>query len=110
MFARSLFREIRKDLPDPATYTGVVKILWNKYFVDEIYDKIIVRPLKTLSTNVFLNISDKRIIDGAANGSASGWRKVSDLFSLLQTGNIQVYGFYMIFGVALAIFVALYIF
>ncbi|MFZ5519499.1 MAG: NADH-quinone oxidoreductase subunit L [Candidatus Zhuqueibacterota bacterium] len=110
VFARSLFREIRKDLPDPATYTGVVKILWNKYFVDEIYDKIIVRPLKTLSTNVFLNISDKRIIDGAANGSASGWRKVSDLFSRLQTGNIQVYGFYMIFGVALAIFVALYIF
>lgn len=110
VFARSLFREIKKDLPDPETYTGFVKILWNKYFVDEIYDKIIVRPLKALSTNVFLNISDKRIIDGAANGSASGWRKVSDLFSQLQTGNIQVYGFYMIFGVALAIIVALYIF
>ncbi len=110
VFARSMFREIKKDLPDPETYTGIVKILWNKYFVDEIYDKIIVRPLKALSTHVFLNISDKRIIDGAANGSASGWRKVSDLFSQLQTGNIQVYGFYMIFGVALAIFVALYIF
>jgi len=110
MFARRLFRDIKKDLPDPETYTGIVKILWNKYFVDEIYDKIIVRPLKALSTNVFLNISDKGIIDGAANGSASGWRKVSDLFSQLQTGNIQAYGLYMVFGVALAIFAALYIF
>jgi len=110
LFARSLFRELKKELPDPATYTGIQKLLWNKYWVDEIYMKLIVNPLKYISTNIFLNISDKRIIDGAANGSASGWGRIANLFSYLQTGNIQSYGFYMIFGAALAIAFALYIF
>ena len=110
LLARSIFRELKKDLPAPETYTGATKILWNKYWVDEIYDKLVVNPLKSLSTNIFLNISDKKIIDGAANGSASGWRRISDLFSYLQTGNVQAYGFYMIFGVALAVAFALYIF
>jgi NADH-quinone oxidoreductase subunit L len=108
--ARSMFRELKKDLPDPAKYTGMQKLLWNKYWVDEIYDTIIVRPLKYLSTNIFLNISDKKLIDGAADGSASGWQKVSSLFAKLQTGNIQAYGFYMIVGIAVAVMVAMYVF
>ncbi len=108
--ASSMFRELKKELPDPKTYTGISKLLWNKYWVDEIYDTIIVRPLKYLSTNIFLNISDLKIIDGAADGSASGWRKVSSLFAFLQTGNIQAYGFYMIVGIAVVVIIATYIF
>jgi len=108
--ARSMFSELKKELPDPNTYSGIPKILWNKYWVDEIYDTIIVRPLKYLSTKIFLNISDLKIIDGAANGSATGWRKVSSLFAFLQTGNMQAYGFYMIVGIAIAVIIATYIF
>jgi NADH-quinone oxidoreductase subunit L len=108
--ARSIFRLIKRGLPDPKTYKGIPKLLWNKYWVDEIYDTIIVRPLKYLSTNIFLNISDKKLIDGFADGSASGWRKVSSLFAKLQTGNIQAYGFYMIVGIAVAVIVAMYVF
>lgn len=108
--ARSMFRELKRELPDPTKYTGVPKLLWNKYWIDEIYDTIIVRPLKYLSTNIFLNISDKKLIDGFADGSASGWKKVSNLFSNLQTGNIQAYGFYMIVGIAVAVIIATYIF
>ncbi len=108
--ATRLFKNLKKDLPDPDSYTGFVKVLWNKYWIDELYDKIIVNPLKYLSTNIFLNISDKVLIDGTANGSATGWRKVAILLSYLQSGNIQAYGFYMVFGVALAVFFALYIF
>lgn len=108
--AQSIFREIKRELPDPKTYTGVPKMLWNKYWVDEIYDTIIVRPLKYLSTNIFLNISDKKLIDGFADGSASGWQRVSSLFAKLQTGNAQAYGFYMIVGIAVAVIIATYIF
>ncbi len=108
--ARSMYSALKKDLPDPAKYGGIQKLLWNKYWIDEIYDTIIVRPLKYLSTNIFLNISDKKLIDGFADGSASGWRKVSNLFSYLQTGNIQAYGFYMIVGIAVAVVVAMYVF
>ncbi|MBD3291051.1 NADH-quinone oxidoreductase subunit L [candidate division KSB1 bacterium] len=108
--ASRLFREVKKELPDPARYSGIPKLLWNKYFVDEIYDKLIVNPIKFLATKVFLNISDKKLIDGAANGSARGWRQVSQVFSYLQTGNIQAYGIYIIFGAALAVALAFYIY
>lgn len=108
--ARSKFLVLKKGLPEPETYTGFVKLLWNKYFVDEIYMKLIVNPLKYLSINIFLNISDKKIIDGIANGSASGWRWVSTIFALFQNGNIQAYGFYMIFGATIAFILLLFVF
>ena len=108
--ARSKFLVLKRRLPEPETYTGFVKLLWNKYFVDEIYMKFIVNPLKYLSTNIFLNISDKKIIDGAANGLASAWRWVSTIFALFQNGNIQSYGFYMIFGATLAFILMLFLF
>ena len=108
--ARSMFGDLKRKLVDPDTYTGIPRLLWNKYFVDEIYMKFIVDPIKSLSTNIFLNISDKKIIDGFANGSASGWNKVAGLFSKLQTGNIQAYGFYMIFGAAIAFIFILFVF
>jgi NADH-quinone oxidoreductase subunit L len=109
-FAQSLFRDLKRKLPDPAKYTGIPRLLFHKYFVDEIYMKFIVEPIKSLSTNIFLNISDKKIIDGAADGSASGWNKVAGVLSKFQTGNIQVYGFYMIFGFALAFVFLLFVF
>ncbi|OQX87915.1 NADH-quinone oxidoreductase subunit L [candidate division KSB1 bacterium 4484_87] len=109
-FAKTKFYEIKKRLPDPDTYTGFTRVLWNKYFVDEIYMKFIVNPLKYLATNFFLNISDKKIIDGAANGSATGWRWVSTLLSYFQTGDLQAYGFYMLFGAALAYILMMFVF
>ncbi|NOZ60739.1 MAG: NADH-quinone oxidoreductase subunit L [Calditrichaeota bacterium] len=109
-FAKAKFHEIKRRLPDPETYTGFTRLLWNKYFVDEIYMKLIVNPLKSLSTNFFLNISDKKIIDGAANSSASGWRWVSTLLSYFQTGDTQAYGFYMLFGAALAYILVMFVF
>jgi NADH-quinone oxidoreductase subunit L len=108
--ARSMFKDLKHKLPDPDTYTGLPRLLWNKYFVDEIYIKYIIEPLKFLSTNIFLNISDKKLIDGAANGSASGWNRVAGVFSKFQTGNIQAYGFYMIFGVVIAFLFILFVF
>jgi NADH-quinone oxidoreductase subunit L len=108
--ARSMFKDLKHKLPDPDTYTGLPRLLWNKYFVDEIYIKYIIEPLKFLSTNIFLNISDKKLIDGAANGSASNWNRIAGVFSKFQTGNIQAYGFYMIFGVVIAFLFILFVF
>ncbi len=109
LLARSMFGEVKRRLPDPEKYTGVQKLLWNKYYVDEIYMKLIVNPLKALSTKFFLNITDKKLIDGAANGSASGWKKVSDGISRLQTGNMQTYGLYMLLGAGIIFIFAFFV-
>src|SRR5690606_30516357 len=45
--------------------TGVHKLLENKYYVDEIYDALVVRPIHALSTAVLWKGIDARLIDGA---------------------------------------------
>ncbi|MBN1352153.1 NADH-quinone oxidoreductase subunit L [candidate division KSB1 bacterium] len=109
LIARSLYREVKEKLPDPATYTGLKKALWNKYWVDEIYEMLIYNPLLKLSDIVFLKYMDKKTIDGIANGLGKGWRQVAHIGAFFQSGNIQTYSFYMVCGVAVAIGFALLI-
>ena len=53
--------------PDMEEAKGFGKILQNKWYVDELYDKIIVRPLNALGT--FLNdVFEKTVVDGMVNG------------------------------------------
>jgi NADH-quinone oxidoreductase subunit L len=103
LLARAKYHALKTTPPAPETYTGVLKLLWNKYWVDEIYTRLIIRLLLTISEKLFLNTLDKGTIDGLANGSARGWQHLARWASLLQTGNIQAYGFYILIGTALVI-------
>jgi NADH-quinone oxidoreductase subunit L len=72
--------------------TGVARVLNRKYFVDELYDAAIVRPLVRLSRSVLWKGVDQGVIDGAAvNGSARLSRGLGWLGSRLQTGQVGVY-------------------
>jgi len=103
LLARAKYRELKTAIPAPDSYKGLIKLLWNKYWVDEIYAKFIINPLVNLSEKIFLNTLDKRVIDGAANGSATGWRQLSKYAAFLQTGNIQFYGLYIMIGLVIAV-------
>jgi NADH-quinone oxidoreductase subunit L len=73
------------------------KLLLNKYYIDELYDAIFVRPLKALG--VFLwKIIDSKIIDGVPNGMAWLSRQFSVVLSRLQTGYLYHYAFVMLIG------------
>ena len=50
---------------------GLYMLLLNKYYVDEIYAALIVRPLLWISTNVLWHVVDEGMIDGIVNGSAT---------------------------------------
>jgi NADH-quinone oxidoreductase subunit L len=72
--------------------TGVARVLNRKYYVDELYDAAIVRPLVRLSRSVLWKGVDQGVIDGAAvNGSARLSRGLGWLGSRLQTGQVGVY-------------------
>ena len=49
---------------------GLYTLLLNKYYVDEIYAALIVRPLLWISTNVLWHVVDEGMIDGTVNGAA----------------------------------------
>ncbi|MBI5043637.1 MAG: hypothetical protein HZC10_07385 [Nitrospirae bacterium] len=92
---------IRTGIPDALsrTFSPIYKLFLNKWYVDEIYDAIIVNPVKRFS--VFLwNRFDEAVIDGIVNGTA----KIIELFSKelrrLQTGYVHHYAFGMALGLA----------
>ncbi len=82
---------------ETAEETGFAKVLQNKWYVDELYDAIIVRPLKSLS--VFLNnVIERSGIDGLVNGVGRGINYGSRQIRLLQSGQVGAYILMMVIG------------
>ncbi|MBW1992627.1 MAG: NADH-quinone oxidoreductase subunit L [Deltaproteobacteria bacterium] len=75
-------------------------LIYNKYYVDEIYDTIVVEPVKTGSTLLWLQVDDK-VVDGAVNGSAGTVAWLSAHLRHLETGFLQNYALAIVLGVAL---------
>jgi len=80
------------------TSEGMHKLLYNKYYVDEIYAATVVRPLVWLSTNVLWKVVDAGMIDGAVNGVADGAAAVGDAVRHTQSGNTRSYAVWVVIG------------
>jgi NADH-quinone oxidoreductase subunit L len=73
-------------------------LLLNKYYVDEIYAALIVRPLLWISTNVLWHVVDEGLIDGTVNGTASVARQSGGQLRKLQSGNTRSYAAWVVIG------------
>jgi NADH-quinone oxidoreductase subunit L len=72
--------------------TGFARVLNRKYYIDEIYDALLVRPLVWLSRVVLWKGIDQAAVDGAAvNGTARISRGLGWMGSRLQTGQVGIY-------------------
>ncbi|MGB9433209.1 MAG: NADH-quinone oxidoreductase subunit L [Candidatus Acidiferrum sp.] len=80
------------------TSTGLHKILYNKYYVDELYHAVVVGPLIWLSRNVLWKVVDVGVIDGTVNGIASGTTAVGDTVRQTQSGNTRSYAVWVLIG------------
>ena len=78
---------------------GVYRLLLNKYYVDEVYNAIIIKPLLWLSENFLWKIFDVRVVDGTVNGSAQVTQWASTKLRKIQTGDFQVYVMLFLIGV-----------
>jgi NADH-quinone oxidoreductase subunit L len=79
------------------------KILMNKYYVDEAYDKMVINPLVKGSEKILWNITDNWFIDGIVNGTAVVVGSVSQSIKRMQTGVAQFYAVIMLLGIAAAL-------
>jgi NADH-quinone oxidoreductase subunit L len=80
--------------------TGFARVLYRKYYVDELYDRIVVRPVVWLSRFALWRGVDQGVVDGAAvNGTAKLSRGLGWLGSRLQTGQVGVYIVLFLVGV-----------
>jgi NADH-quinone oxidoreductase subunit L len=79
----------------------IYTLLLNKYYVDELYNAVIVQPIKQLSTLLLWRGVDAGLIDGSVNGVGALVRGVSTRLRRLQTGSIRAYAASLFLGVVL---------
>jgi NADH-quinone oxidoreductase subunit L len=81
----------------------VHKLLLNKYYVDELYDAIVVQPLKRVSEWALWKRVDAGLIDGIVNGTGTLVRGSSAVLRMTQTGSIRTYAASLFFGVVVVL-------
>lgn len=99
-FARHIYihrKELALKLTD--TYSGIHKLLWNKYYVDEIYDAVVVNPTVKASDKLLWKIFDIGIVDGAVNGIAKLIGVISGYTRRIQVGVTQSYATIFVAGI-----------
>jgi NADH-quinone oxidoreductase subunit L len=92
--------------PELGEPNGFGKVLANKWYVDEIYNAVIVRPLDLLAQ--FLVFFDKNVIDGIVNGVGRLVKYGSRQLRLLQSGQVGGYVLLMVLGILVLFLVELF--
>lgn len=88
-------------------FSSIYRILWNKYYVDELYDLIIVRPTLWVANSVIVGITDGKIIEGIVNGVPGAIGRFSHWLRRVQTGLVHQYATVMAIGAFIIIAIAL---
>jgi NADH-quinone oxidoreductase subunit L len=82
---------------------GFYTTVLNKYYIDELYAKLFVKPLVDGSTTILWQGVDRKVIDDTVNNAADGARHVSDEVRHMQSGNVRSYAGWIAAGSALVI-------
>jgi NADH-quinone oxidoreductase subunit L len=92
-------------IPDrlASSLKGLYTLVYNKYFVDEIYDAAVVNPVVGGSRLLLWKGMDAGIIDGAVNGIGERARNVGGALRMLQSGNVRSYATWVAFGAVLVV-------
>ncbi len=94
-----------KGLPAETQQKSVLaKLISRNYYLDELYDLILVKPLLRLSKAVY-RIVEVRGIDRIVNGIGNLVIRTGNTLRYIQTGNVGFYMFMMILGIILMLFI-----
>ncbi len=103
-FAYVLYHQ-RRDLPAKIARSlgGLYDLVVHKYYIDELYAALFVKPLIDGSTTILWHGVDQGVIDAAVNDSADAAREVSDNVRHMQSGNLRSYAGWVAAGGAVVI-------
>jgi NADH-quinone oxidoreductase subunit L len=95
----------RPELPQKIADSlgGFYQAVAHKYYIDELYAVLFVKPLVDGSTRILWQGVDRKIIDAAVNDAGDGARHVSDEVRHMQSGNIRSYAGWIAAGSAVVI-------
>ena len=81
---------------------ALYRVSLNKWYVDEIYDAVFVRPTVALANALWRGV-DVAVIDGAVNGVGRLTQAGAALLRVMQTGQLQHYALFMALGAVLVV-------
>ena len=95
----------RPHLPQKiaASLNGFYETVLHKYYIDEIYAAVFVKPLIEGSTQILWQGIDRKVIDDTINNAADGAKHVSDEVRHMQSGNLRSYAGWIAAGAACVI-------
>lgn len=82
--------------------TGLQNVVYNKYYIDELYDSVFVKPMRTLS-NILYSFGEF-FVDLFVDGTGKLVKYLSNLGRQTQTGSIGYYIFAMVVGIMVILF------
>jgi len=105
LFLAWLLYHRRPQLPQEIAHAlgGFYETVVHKYYVDEIYAAVFVKPLIDGSTRILWHGIDQDVIDATLDNSAEGAREVSDAVRHMQSGNLRSYAGWIAAGAAVVI-------
>jgi NADH-quinone oxidoreductase subunit L len=94
----------KKSVPSSqeSTYSVPHKLLYRKYYIDELYQSLIGKPLYWFS-DVFYSVFEIRVIDTIVNSWGKGVKQSSAGLKYIQNGSISFYLFAMVIGIILVL-------
>lgn len=98
----------KKTLPasNESELSFLDKLSYNKFYVDEIYDAIVVKPLGWLS-DFNANVIEKQIIDRFVNLSGKAVQFSGQSIRYIQSGDVNAYAIFMVIGIIVILFINL---
>jgi NADH-quinone oxidoreductase subunit L len=91
------------ESPEPlARFGPLYRLSYNKWYLDEIYNAVIIKPFYAIST-VCAQVLDVGVIDGIVNGAGKLARNAASSLRKLETGFVRTYGLMMLMGVVVVV-------
>lgn len=98
---------MQKSVPsEDGEISGIQKVIYNKFYIEELYDTVFVKPITFLS-NFFFQVIDFLVIDLLVEGLGRFVKYASTEFRRAQTGNVGIYLFCMVAAIVVILFVSL---
>ncbi len=85
-------------------FSSLHRLLVQKYYVDEIYDSVVVHPISRGSEIFLWKLIDVRVIDGIVNGAGRLVRTGAEIFKHLQNGLTRSYASWIVLGSLVVLF------
>ncbi len=84
-------------------FAALQRVLSGKYFIDELYEAVLGRPLQWISKTIFLQLGDRILIDGTLHTMTGLAQRVAGVLGAMQTGSLHRYALVLVLGVAAAV-------